>query len=89
MHGRISMLNCGRNNGYRPAFCRHDTAEKNMKTAFPLITAVTLGLALAACGHGTEQRAATGAIAGAVVAGPIGAAVGAGVGAAVSKAEGE
>jgi uncharacterized protein YcfJ len=43
--------------------------------------------ALAACGHNTEQRAATGAVAGAVVAGPVGAAVGAGAGAAVSKAE--
>ncbi|WP_041372996.1 hypothetical protein [Phenylobacterium zucineum] len=44
-----------------------------------------LALALAACGHGVEQRAATGAVAGAVVAGPVGAAVGAGVGTMVSK----
>jgi osmotically inducible lipoprotein OsmB len=50
---------------------------------------------LAACGHGTEQRAATGAgsgaVAGAVVGGPIGAVVGAAVGGAggtaVSKEE--
>ena len=39
---------------------------------------------LAACGHNTEQRAATGAgsgvIAGALVAGPVGAVVGAAVG---------
>lgn len=35
---------------------------------------------LAACGHNTEQRAATGAAAGAVVAGPVGAVVGAGAG---------
>ncbi len=45
-------------------------------------------LALAACGHNTEQRAATGAAAGLVVAGPLGAAVGAGVGVVVSKAKG-
>ena len=38
--------------------------------------------ALTACGHTTEQRAATGAIAGAVVAGPVGAAVGGAAGAA-------
>ncbi len=46
-------------------------------------------LALAACGHSTEQRAATGAVAGAVVGGPIGAAAGAAVGTVVSKAAGE
>jgi hypothetical protein len=40
---------------------------------------------LAACGHNTEQRAATGAVAGLVVAGPVGAAVGAGVGVVVSR----
>jgi hypothetical protein len=45
-----------------------------------------LAAALAACGHNTEQRAATGAAAGLIVAGPVGAAVGAGVGVAVSKA---
>jgi len=44
-------------------------------------------LALGACGHNTEQRAATGAAAGLVVGGPIGAAVGAGVGVVVSKAK--
>lgn len=43
-------------------------------------------LALAACGHNMEQRAATGALAGAVVAGPVGAVVGAGVGAVVNTA---
>lgn len=42
-------------------------------------------VALSACGHNVEQRAATGAIAGAAVAGPVGAAVGAGAGTAVSK----
>ncbi|MEG1029601.1 MAG: hypothetical protein RSE34_05940, partial [Brevundimonas sp.] len=40
-------------------------------------------LALSACGHPIEQKAATGAIAGAVVAGPVGAAVGGAAGAAV------
>jgi hypothetical protein len=55
-----------------------------MKRLFPIV--VMAAVALAACGHNVEQRAATGAVAGAVVGGPIGAAVGAGVGAAVSKA---
>lgn len=51
------------------------------------LTFLTLAaaLALSACGHNVEQRAATGAVAGAVVAGPVGAAVGAGVGTVVSK----
>ena len=44
-------------------------------------------LSLAACGHTTEQRAATGAIAGAVVAGPVGAAVGGAAGTAVGQAQ--
>jgi len=51
-----------------------------------LLIAATSALALSACGHNVEQRAATGAIAGAVVAGPIGAAVGAGAGVVVSRA---
>jgi hypothetical protein len=46
-----------------------------------------LALGLAACGHNTEQRAATGAGAGLIVGGPVGAAVGAGIGVAVSKAK--
>jgi osmotically inducible lipoprotein OsmB len=50
---------------------------------------LTLAAPLAACGHNTEQRAATGAVAGAVVGGPVGAVVGAGAGAAVSKSQGE
>ncbi|WP_430424495.1 hypothetical protein [Phenylobacterium sp.] len=51
------------------------------------LTFLTLAaaLALSACGHNVEQRAATGAVAGAVVGGPVGAAVGAGVGTVVSK----
>jgi hypothetical protein len=58
-----------------------------MRNALKLIAANSLALTLAACGHNTEQRAATGAAAGLVVAGPIGAAVGAGVGVVVSKTQ--
>lgn len=50
-----------------------------------ILASATAALGLSACGHNTEQRAATGAIAGAVVAGPIGAAAGGAAGAAVSK----
>lgn len=60
-----------------------------MKAAALLAPLAACALALGACGHNTEQRAATGAVTGAVVAGPVGAAVGAGVGAAVSKAAGD
>lgn len=52
---------------------------------FRLVVLTALTVAISACGHNMEQRAATGAIAGAVVAGPVGAAVGAGVGAVVDK----
>jgi hypothetical protein len=52
-----------------------------------LLAAGGVALSLAACGHNTSQRAATGAVAGAVVGGPVGAAVGAGVGTGVSKME--
>ncbi|MEW5685393.1 MAG: hypothetical protein AB1942_10775 [Pseudomonadota bacterium] len=55
-----------------------------MRTAFILAT-FSAALALGACGHNVEQRAATGAVAGAVVGGPVGAAVGGAAGAAVSK----
>lgn len=52
----------------------------------PALAVVVLGtVALSACGHTTEQRAATGAVAGAVVAGPVGAAVGGAAGAARPK----
>ncbi|WP_334164716.1 hypothetical protein [Phenylobacterium sp.] len=54
-----------------------------------LVTGLVLGgaaMALAACGHNVEQRAATGAAAGLIVGGPVGAAVGAGVGVVVDKA---
>ncbi|MFN3584584.1 hypothetical protein [Phenylobacterium sp.] len=57
-----------------------------MKTTL-LLAAAGSALALAACGHNTEQKAATGAVAGAVVGGPVGAAAGAAVGAAASKIE--
>lgn len=43
-------------------------------------------LTLGACGHNTEQRAATGAATGLIIAGPVGAAIGAGAGVVVSKA---
>ena len=52
-----------------------------------LLAAGAALLALSACGHNTEQRAATGAAAGLVVGGPVGAAVGAGVGVVISKAK--
>lgn len=55
-----------------------------MRLPIILISAAA-ALALGACGHNVEQRAATGAAAGAVVGGPVGAAVGAGAGTAVSK----
>ena len=56
-----------------------------MRTLLPALAVVALGLA--ACGHNTEQKAATGAVAGAVVAGPVGAAAGAAAGTAISKAQ--
>jgi osmotically inducible lipoprotein OsmB len=57
-----------------------------MRKTLSLFAAAGLVLSLAACGHSTEQRAATGAVAGAVVAGPVGAAVGGAAGTVVSKA---
>lgn len=60
-----------------------------MRNIISVLTVAALASAMAACGHDTTQRAATGAIAGAVVAGPVGAAVGAGAGAAVAKGTGE
>jgi osmotically inducible lipoprotein OsmB len=56
-----------------------------MRKSLSLLTVAGLALSLAACGHTTEQRAATGAVAGAVVGGPVGAAVGGAAGTAVSK----
>lgn len=57
-----------------------------MRKTLALLAAAGLTLGLAACGHNTEQRAATGAAAGAVVGGPVGAVAGAAAGTAVSKA---
>ena len=51
----------------------------------PLAIALA-ALNLSACGHNTEQRAATGAVTGAVIAGPVGAVVGAGAGVIADRA---
>jgi len=59
-----------------------------MRAISSLAAILVLAGTLAACGHTTEQKAATGAIAGAVVAGPVGAAAGGAAGAAVGKATG-
>lgn len=58
-----------------------------MRKIFLALMVAGSGLGLTACGHGMEQRAATGAAAGLVVGGPVGAVVGAGVGAVVSKSK--
>ena len=60
-----------------------------MRKTLGLLTVIGLTAALGACGHGTEQRAATGALGGALVGGPVGAAVGAAGGAVISKGKGE
>ncbi|MFC3080048.1 hypothetical protein ACFODL_18255 [Phenylobacterium terrae] len=52
-----------------------------------LLALAGLALTLAACGHNTEQRAATGAAAGLILGGPVGAAIGAGAGVVVSKTQ--
>lgn len=57
-----------------------------MRKSLTVLAAAGLTIALAACGHNVEQRAATGAATGAVVAGPVGAVVGGAAGAVVSKA---
>jgi len=57
-----------------------------MRTTLSLLAAAGMALSLAACGHSTEQKAASGAVAGAVVGGPVGAAVGGAAGAVVGKA---
>lgn len=58
-----------------------------MKTTLRVLALAGVTLALAACGHNMEQRAASGAIGGAVIAGPVGAAVGAAGGAAVDAVD--
>ena len=60
-----------------------------MRNTIAVLTVAAMACAMAACGHTTTQRAATGAIGGAVVAGPVGAVVGGVGGAAVAKADGE
>jgi osmotically inducible lipoprotein OsmB len=60
-----------------------------MQKIISVLTVAAIACSIAACGHDTTQRAATGAIGGAVVAGPVGAVVGGVGGAAVSKANGE
>jgi osmotically inducible lipoprotein OsmB len=57
----------------------------DMRTAILALAALGASLTLSACGHNTEQKAATGAVAGAVVAGPVGAAVGGAAGAVAGK----
>lgn len=59
------------------------------RTARSALAVLALGgaLAVSACGHTIEQKAATGAVAGAVVGGPVGAAVGGAAGAAVGQAQ--
>ena len=60
-----------------------------MRTPILILSGAALALTLSACGHNTEQKAATGAVAGAVVAGPVGAAAGAAAGTVVSKVQDE
>lgn len=55
--------------------------------ALTILALSSLTLTLTACGHNTEQRAATGAAAGLIVGGPVGAAVGAGAGVLISKSQ--
>ncbi len=47
-----------------------------MRKALALLSACGALVGVAACGHTTEQKTASGAVAGAVVGGPVGAAVG-------------
>lgn len=58
-----------------------------MRTPILILSCAAAALALSACGHTTEQKAATGAVAGAVVAGPVGAAAGAAVGTVAGKVD--
>ena len=58
-----------------------------MRKSLSLLAVAGAAVALAACGHNMEQRAATGGLAGAAVAGPVGAVAGAAAGAAVSATQ--
>ena len=57
-----------------------------MRKTFAVLV-IASAMILGACGHNTEQKAATGAVAGAVVGGPVGAAVGGAAGAVVGHAD--
>ncbi len=57
-----------------------------MRSAFTMLCAAAGLLVIAACGHTTEQKTASGAVAGAVVGGPVGAAVGGAAGNVVGHA---
>jgi outer membrane lipoprotein SlyB len=57
-----------------------------MRTMLTMLCASGLLLGVTACGHTTEQKTATGAVAGAVVGGPVGAAVGGAAGNVVGHA---
>ena len=56
-----------------------------MRKTFALLATAGALVGLSACGHTTEQKTATGAVAGAVVGGPVGAAVGGAAGAVAGK----
>jgi osmotically inducible lipoprotein OsmB len=58
-----------------------------MRTAILVLAALGASVSLSACGHNTEQKAASGAVAGAVVAGPVGAAVGGAAGAVAGQVD--
>jgi len=77
---------CGGTFGAEGCFVRRIIWRPQMRRTCLIIAAAGAALSLAACGHTTEQKAATGAVAGAVVAGPVGAAVGGAGGAVVGKA---
>jgi outer membrane lipoprotein SlyB len=57
-----------------------------MRKTFALLAAAGALIGLSACGHTTEQKTASGAVAGAVVGGPVGAAVGGAAGNVVGHA---
>ena len=86
--GREALLTCrdrSLGNGAAGAALKRGLIKFRIVPMRKSIVSVALLLAataLSACGHTTEQRAATGAIAGAVVAGPVGAVVGGAAGAA-------
>jgi hypothetical protein len=66
-----------------PEFNMIRTTRRALAAAVLTASVVALG----ACGHTIEQKAATGAVAGAVVGGPVGAAVGGAAGTAIGQAQ--